>query len=304
MKTLPYFFSVIAVFTGITIVHAQSPEDMARQYGITFPIAELSNCASFEDCRSYCDSEINRETCIAFAKQKGFYREVEHNRSSSEILEEAQAELGCTSESSCRAVCEQSANHEKCRAFARKHGLGEGPRRVSEDVLTKARERLGCDSEETCRAVCEQEANHDRCSTFARDVGLGNGHRDGEGGRTGPGGCTSEETCRLYCMDEAHAEECGRRGEEGNHEGIPPSEVSRPGPGGCDSEESCRKYCEGHPDECGADGIRHNNEEDGEEDEIELEDGFEDRELDIEFEDREFDSEHDDPERSDTDEWR
>lgn len=223
-------FILVFLFTGLSHAQEENPEETAKKHGISFPISELGNCSSFSTCKSFCDSESNRETCINFAKKKGFYKGPPKNEA---MLSQARSELGCDSEQSCRAVCEQEANREKCMSFAQKHGLGGPPQGSPGDrkILERAKSELRCDSESSCKSVCENPANQEKCSNFAKASGLGGGVR-----RVGPGGCNSEESCKVYC--ETHQEECG----------IPGS--TRRGPGGCNSEESCRKLCEVNPEEC------------------------------------------------------
>ena len=52
-------------------------ETKAKQYNITFPIADLGNCAGPQECRDFCEEPSNQTTCMAFAKKKGFDKEME-----------------------------------------------------------------------------------------------------------------------------------------------------------------------------------------------------------------------------------
>lgn len=230
--------STLSVFAGISYAQ-ETPETKAKKFGVAFPVAELGNCASVSECRTYCEDQTHRDACVTFAKKKGFYKEPEVDTKRQALIQSAKTELGCTSEESCKEICQQEANFEKCRAFAEKNGLENGPRNPGDrKILEKAKEILGCDSKESCKAICEQEANKDKCSEFAKQTGLEGGNR-----RVGPGGCNSEESCKAYC--EKNPEECKKFG------GGPPSgDKDKKGPGGCDSEESCKKYCNEHPDEC------------------------------------------------------
>lgn len=198
---------------GAGVVFAQeNPEEMARKYNIQFPIAELGSCASFSACKAYCDNEANQDTCVAFAKKKGFYQEAPRGNSTA-LLQEAKRELGCDSESSCRAVCENPQNQQKCSEFAKQTGLGGGVRQVGPG---------GCNSEESCRAYCE--SHRDECMKFG-----GQSPQSSNTDRKGPGGCDSEESCRTYCQ--SHPEECGGQGNSG-------------------PQEEREKFCQDNPDKC------------------------------------------------------
>lgn len=237
----------MAIFGGSTILvspsHPVSTEDeneIAQKYGITFPISELGNCRSISECRLYCEDPVNRDTCINFAKSKGFYKEEEIlSEREDEILNAARTELGCQTKSECMEFCHQEENFEKCSAFAEKYNLGGGhvedPGKA--EILEKAKTILGCNSYKSCQNFCSQETNREKCSEFARQVGLRGGEQ-----RVGPGGCTSEETCRAFCSDPNNYQICS---------GYSSSTGGKfSGPGGCDSEASCREYCEKNPGSC------------------------------------------------------
>lgn len=237
-------FALLLAFL-LPIAWAQNPEDVARKYGITFPIVELGNCSNYSECRDFCEDPVNYDQCIDFAKKKGFYNEekVTVDIRNSDFWSKTQAELGCNSMVSCQSFCENPTNFDKCDAFAKKHNLSGGHvnNPHEQQFLTKAKEILGCDSPSSCMNFCSNEENWKKCSEFAKQMGF----RGGEV-RAGPGGCTSEETCRAFCSDPNNYQICsGFTSSAGG---------SFSGPGGCNSEESCQSYCEQHPQECGYTG--------------------------------------------------
>lgn len=232
---------VLAIFFLVTNVFAQeTPEEVAAKYGITFPIGQLGNCANYQECRTFCDDPVNADKCIAFAKEKGFYKEDSLHSQKDAILASAQSELGCDSFESCQSYCESEANFDECNSFAQRHSLGGGytadPH--EQEFIEKAKEVLGCDSPQSCMTYCQNESNWQKCSEFARQVGLSGGHET-----KGPDGCSTAETCQAYCSEPANFETCSKYSSQGG------SQFS--GPGGCNSEESCRTYCQAHPNECG-----------------------------------------------------
>ncbi len=252
---IQFVFSIFAILVTVGVIFAQeNPEEAAKKYNVTFPIAELGNCADFASCRTYCDDPVNSEACVSYAEKKGFYKQSEMEKLRQELLQNAKQELGCTSESTCRELCHVQENFDKCSSFAQKHGLpgGQTQNPGKPEVIQKAKEILGCDSESSCRAVCEQEANREKCSQFAKQTGLRGGEQ-----KVGPGGCNSEETCKAFCSDPNKFNECSKFG------GPPGQEQQQGfrGPGGCTSEESCRTYCETHPNECRQIGGKHEREE-------------------------------------------
>jgi hypothetical protein len=38
---------------------------------INYPVAELGNCASKEECKAFCDKQENILECVVFAEQQG-----------------------------------------------------------------------------------------------------------------------------------------------------------------------------------------------------------------------------------------
>jgi hypothetical protein len=261
--------------TTMSEVEKQQMEAKAKQYNIVFPIAELNNCAGPQQCRDFCEQPNNYETCMNFAKKKGFANKIEQppddgipEEKRQFVMQSAQAELGCTSMESCRAICEQ--NRGKCEAFAKKHGLHkEDPqeRGRKEEIMKKAREDLRCESMESCKTICEK--NPQRCMEFAKKHGFdrGEGQYRQEGQReryeNGPSvrpPCAGEESCKKYCQE--HPDECP--GYQGKPEFTPAGGELRSsaggsydtpsagfvGPTGCRTEEECKAYCQTNPDKC------------------------------------------------------
>ncbi|MBI2040366.1 hypothetical protein HYT18_04805 [Candidatus Microgenomates bacterium] len=235
-----FLLSIFVLLILVTRVQAQeSPEEIAQKYGVTFPVAELGNCGSIAECRTYCEDPVNATTCIDYAKAKGFYQEDPTVTDKDRILQQAKSILGCDSYDACQNYCEVPANYDRCDSFAKSQGIAGG---VVNDpsqsgILDQARSVLGCTSADLCKSFCEQEANRTRCAEFANTVGLHGGEQ-----RVGPGGCNSEATCRTFCSDPANYQICS---------GFATSSGGTfSGPGGCNSEASCRAYCSEHEDEC------------------------------------------------------
>lgn len=236
---LAFFMALVLSFLLVSITHAQTPEEIASKYGVTFPVSELGNCDSLASCRTYCEDPLNHNTCIDYAKAKGFHKEEPTQTNKDAILAAAKTDLGCDSESACMALCNQTANFDKCSSFAQKHGLGGGhvQNPNEEKYLGQAKQVLGCDSPTSCMNFCNDEANKQKCSEFAKQTGLRGGEH-----QVGPGGCTSQDSCKALCSDPNNYKICSgfSAGTGGQFSG----------PGGCNSEESCKAYCEQNPQAC------------------------------------------------------
>ncbi len=88
-------------------------------------------CKSKEQCESYCQSESNREECIAFGEKMGFI-----DKKKAELFRKTggKGPGGCNSEASCKAHCNDPANQEACFKFAEEHGL------IGEEEIKHAKE--------------------------------------------------------------------------------------------------------------------------------------------------------------------
>ena len=247
-----YKFIFLILFTGLLfvfpgqIVAANSIEKAISKYKISFPIAELGNCANFSECRTYCENSSNRDTCVSYAKKKGFYKEEETDKKKDEIISLAQNELNCSSMSDCKRFCENEGNFERCTEFAKKHGLGGGqmlsPR--NQDILNKAKSILGCDSPSSCKAICQDQASMDKCKSFFQSVGL----KVEEGSKKGPGGCDSPESCQAYCSDKSHADECDSFGPDPEGKSTRRKDAIK----ACENlgPDECKNYCMQNPNNC------------------------------------------------------
>ncbi len=221
---------------------------------IEYPISELGNCGSVDECRTYCDDLSHKDACVIFGAAHG-------------LIDEDEAQLahdlpttgpgGCTSKEACDAYCEDPANHLQCTDFAVEHGY------LSEEEAAKARILAttggpgGCATGEECEAFCQDPANTQACVDFAKEHGfiseaelqrIETQREVMADIRQGPGGCTSENECRTYCADPSHADACI---EFATKNGLMTDEDAKRlkvlvagGPGGCKSESECRAYCE------------------------------------------------------------
>lgn len=240
---IAFFFSSYALAQEPSPSPSPSQDDpqvRAKIYGVEFPIADLGNCGSYNECRSFCEDPVNGKSCIDYGKSKGFYKDDPVILEKDKILGEAKKRLGCDSYEACLNFCEVPANLDACNSFAKSQGIPAGvvndPGR--REIITKAKEVLGCDSADSCQAFCLQQDNISKCKSFAEEVGLRGGEH-----RVGPGGCQSEGTCKSFCSDPNNFQVC---------KGF--TEVSGGtfrGPGGCNSAEGCFTYCQQNPANCG-----------------------------------------------------
>lgn len=249
---------------GVTTMGEEEKRQMqqkAKQYNVTFPIADLGNCAGPQECRDFCEQVANQQVCMDFAKKKGFQKETARD----ELLQKAKTELGCTSMESCKVICDQ--DNTRCGAFAKKHGVYQEPPQSTgrysaeekQELMKKAQTEMGCTSMESCRSTCEKDPQ--RCMDFAKKHGFDKNEPTKPTPDTAPnygtqrfgkGNCDSEESCKKYCQE--HASECpGFKGYTRAVEGSTSTETNEKsyvGPSGCRNEAECKNWCETNPDKC------------------------------------------------------
>ena len=204
--------------------------------GISFPIAELGNCADQSACKAYCDDLNNKDACVAFARAHGLISREDEQRVK-DLPKVGPG--GCTSGDECKAYCADSANETECASFATTYDI---KIKKGEEVRERARliRELGgpgqCQSSGECRAYCENPAHQGECLAFAEKHDLIDKNKIRAAKKVmeegGPGGCKAENECRAYCENPDNTVECVKFG-------------------GC-KREQCKTYCESpdHFEEC------------------------------------------------------
>ncbi len=211
------FFTLLAFFVFSKPAHAA-----------TYPISELGNCASQQECFAFCQNPLNERICREFARAQESVKGVTDVAQQPRInaLEQKTmmrdsmmenptitypvAELNnCQNATECRQFCTEAANYGQCISFARSHGL-RSYAVAKEEVLEKAREALGCTSVDECLAACAQPENRDTCRQFAREHGL---YRRTIARRIMRQaaenlGCTTQVECKTLCQDDTYKERC------------------------------------------------------------------------------------------------
>ena len=207
--------AILGLLFFTTTVFAQNPpnpptggggeQEIARKYGISFPIKELGNCTNVSECKNFCDNPKNHQSCTDFAKKHNLSSESSKSSSTKndeEILKLAGIEFGCNSYDACMQFCEKEENMEKCMDFAARHNLDGGNAAQMKHQMSALKNLLGCNSMKTCMDFCNSPANMQKCMEVFKQAGF-----SVEANYSGPGGCNSEQSCQAYC--EKNPKECG-----------------------------------------------------------------------------------------------
>lgn len=194
--------AVLAILLVIPVVYAE----------VQYPVQELGNCESQQDCETYCDSAQHMETCIDFAEKTGLMtqEEIAEARKVLPFMLSGETPGGCQGKTECDAFCNKDENLQECIAFAEKAGLitGEELEMVKK---TGGKGPGGCKGKEECDAFCEDESHFSECVDFAVQYGMMDA-KDAEmakktGGK-GPGNCKSKEECDAFCNNPDNQETC------------------------------------------------------------------------------------------------
>lgn len=209
-------------------------------FDIQFPIPELGNCNSMEECKAYCDDSANQDACMNWAQGQG----VQTHKPRPEEVKAGPG--GCDSRESCDAFCQQPVNMNVCLDFAVQDGFmtqaeadkikrfqvrhqqrrqrrqeqhREPPRPeepdINEEKASRAIEKFGgpggCSNMDECDNFCSTMGNEEICMNYAMEHGL---FKPEEAERMkkmmtmeGPGGCIGRE-CEFYCETPEHQLEC------------------------------------------------------------------------------------------------
>lgn len=142
---------------------------------ISYPILELGNCQSREDCRAFCDKLENMERCLSFAQNNNLST-IEETIKAKKIVKMKKGPGKCVTYDFCEQYCENENNTKECLLFAKKNNL------MSLDELDEANKVIGyiekgktpkgCKTKKECEIFCDNQKNFEECFSFAKEKGL------------------------------------------------------------------------------------------------------------------------------------
>ena len=208
------FLAALFLTVGAYMVFAQEEPDI----DVAFPVAELGNCGSKEECKTYCDDVENIAVCVDFAERHGLMsgEELQEAKQVAQALSQgAKLPGGCRSKLECDAYCQVGSNIEECIAFAEAAGFltGEELQEAKRIAPLMARGEMpgDCRSKEQCEAYCSDESNIEECVAFFEKAGFMTAEEVEmfrKTGGKGPGGCRGREECDSFCNDPANQTIC------------------------------------------------------------------------------------------------
>ena len=228
MRILLLSFFAFAILTGAYGVFAQEEDPE-----ITFPVAELGNCANKEECKAYCDEVEHIEQCVDFAERHGLMHgaELEEAKKVVHALSQgAQLPGGCRNKEECEVYCKDGSHIEECIAFAEAAGFM-SPEELADakrvaPLMARGEMPGGCRNKEECEVYCSEASHVEECVTFFEKAGFMSAEEAEmfrkTGGR-GPGGCTGRGECDAFCNNPENQNECFEFAKE--HDLIPEEEL-------------------------------------------------------------------------------
>lgn len=207
-KILP----ISILITGILVAHAITGSAAAQNDGsvtpkISYPVAELGNCADKAACKAYCDKPANVDACLSFAEKNNLMSKEEIKTAKSFKKTGMTGPGGCKGKDECKTYCNGPDHIDECVAFAEKNGM------MSSGQLDEAKKVRGaiakgikppaCGGKEACDAYCSSPEHVEECVTFGEAAGIiskegaemirkgggvGGGSSNGPDRQGGPGG--------------------------------------------------------------------------------------------------------------------
>jgi hypothetical protein len=208
-KKIILFCFFLGIFSLFSLVKS------AQAARIRYPIGELGNCSSPNECYLYCQIPQNTPACWSYGK---FIIEPDVLGETTVNIEYPVQELAnCQDAQACKEYCNNQANQSACSAFAAKYGIGNSQNEYSSSLLKAAQKDLGCNDKNSCQNVCAQEENRDKCLAFGEKWGLFKNIDKGKIKTISSTvlrqakkdlGCSSRSECIELCQDEKNHQAC------------------------------------------------------------------------------------------------
>ncbi|MDP2704063.1 MAG: hypothetical protein Q8P01_02465 [bacterium] len=271
-----YFISFLVLAVGVFVSMLVFAQAQGLE-GITYPVAELGNCANERACKTYCDDSAHLGECLDFAEEQGLMDDDELEQARKFEAAGGSGPGGCTGKDSCEAYCNNITHMDECLAFAEENDFMppeelEEARKVQAALKGGATLPGGCKTKDECESYCQNPERPERmeeCITFAEAAGfippeeLGEARKVLQAVKRGvkPPPCAGKRQCDDYCNQPENFEGCLAFAEAAGL--IPPEELAQAkqaliairkgvAPPKCRGQEECDTYCAEpeHTEEC------------------------------------------------------
>lgn len=263
-------FAAVGAFIFVNNVFGQ---ETAGEAGIQYPVQELGDCKSKDDCKSYCDNPENLRACVDFAEENNLMSEEEVEMANNFIKAGGKGPGGCGTKDSCETYCNDMNHLDECVSFAEKNNLM-SPQELAEAKKVQKAIASGvkappCGNKKACDAYCEESDHMEECIIFAKEAGFLEGE-ELEGAEkvlaavkrgVKPPPCRGKDACDAYCSAPDNMEVCMNFAmeagmmsdqEKANSQKMLAAIKNGINPPKCKGKEGCDNYCgqEEHFEEC------------------------------------------------------
>lgn len=166
---------------------------------ISYPVAELGNCADKASCKVYCDEQVNVDACLSFAERNNLMSKEEIKVAKNFKNTGMTGPGGCKGKDECSSYCNGPDHMDECITFAEKNGLMsksqlEEAKKV-QVAISKGIKPPACGGKEACSSYCSSSEHVEECVKFAEVAGIISKEdaemirkKGGPEGQQGPGG--------------------------------------------------------------------------------------------------------------------
>ncbi|MHB9019954.1 MAG: hypothetical protein ACYC3G_03750, partial [Minisyncoccota bacterium] len=177
--------SILVVITGVLIsstimgsalAQTLQPQDQKMPGDIQYPISDLGNCKSKEDCKVFCDNSKNIDVCLKFAEERNLLSAEELAMAKKFKEAGMVGPGGCKGQIECDKYCGNQEHMEECMNFAIKNGMMDQQKQIeSEKVLAAIKRGVkmpACNGQEECDKYCSSSEHMEECINFGIEAGM------------------------------------------------------------------------------------------------------------------------------------
>lgn len=229
---------------------------------IAFPVAELNNCKSETECKTYCNNPENIDACVSFAEKHGLISadEASKARGFKDVIQ-GSGPGGCKNQDQCETYCNNQIHMDECISFAEKHNLMlpsdlAEAKKINQALKEGAKLPGNCQGKQQCEAYCKSPDHAEECIDFAAKAGfippdqVDQARKISDLVKSGdaPKACLEgKDQCQTYCSEESHRDQCANFMVKAGFIKPEDAEIFKKtggkGPGNCQSKEECNAFC-------------------------------------------------------------
>lgn len=165
------------LITGILVTKMMTGSVIAQIIPeISYPVAELGNCADKAACKTYCDEQANIDACLSFAEKNNLMSKEEIKMAKNFKKTGMIGPGGCKGKDECKTYCNGPDHMDECIVFAEKNGMMSseqlGEAKKVKAAIAKGIKPPACGDKEACDAYCSSSEHVEECVGFGEAAGI------------------------------------------------------------------------------------------------------------------------------------